>query len=31
MGKCLVTKLKGVVSDQTLLKLGEFVVDFIDP
>lgn len=30
MEKCLVTKLKGVVSDQTLLKLGEFVVDFKD-
>lgn len=30
MGKCLVTKLNGVVSDQTLLKLGEFVVDFKD-
>lgn len=30
MGNCLVTKLKGVSSNQTLLKLGEFVVDFID-
>lgn len=30
MGKCLITKLGGVVSDQTLLKLGEFVVDFTD-
>lgn len=30
MGNCLVTKLKGIVSDQTRLKLGEFVVDFID-
>ena len=25
---CLVTKLKGVVSDDSLLKLGEFVIDF---
>lgn len=30
MGNCLVTKLKGVVPDETLLKTGEFVVDFID-
>lgn len=30
MGKCLVTKLNGTISNDSILRIGEFVVDFND-